>query len=75
MLSQTHDSNVWALTFHPFGHLLVSVSNNRTMCFWARERPSDAASVFSPDDDPDGKPDDEDDALAIPGFGDFGGSY
>ncbi len=67
-LSQAHDSNVWTLTFHPLGHLLVSASNDHTTRFWARERPGDAASVFAPggakpaaagpDDDAD------DDALA-----------
>jgi len=78
-LSQAHDSNVWALTFHPLGHLLVSASNDHTTRFWARERPGDAASVFAhggakpaaaaPDDDADGEQDDDDDALAVPGFG------
>ena len=78
-LSQAHDSNVWALTFHPLGHLLVSASNDHTTRFWARERPGDAASVFAPggakpaaagpDDDADGEQEDEDDALAVPGFG------
>jgi len=80
-LSQAHELNVWALNFHPFGHLLVSASNDHwhTTRFWACERPGDAASLFSPrpakpaaagsDDDPDGEPEDEDDALAIPGFG------
>jgi len=78
-LSQAHDSNVWALTFHPLGHLLVSASNDHTTRFWARERPGDAASVFAPggakpaaagpDDDAYGEAEDEDDALAVPGFG------
>ena len=78
-LSQAHDSNVWALTFHPLGHLLVSASNDHTTRFWARERPGDAASVFAPggakpaasgpDDDADGEQDDDDDALVVPGFG------
>ena len=78
-LSQAHDSNVWALTFHPLGHLLVSASNDHTTRFWARERPGDAASVFAPggaepaatgpDDDADGEAEDDDDLLAVPGFG------
>ncbi|KAI9508815.1 WD40-repeat-containing domain protein, partial [Russula earlei] len=69
-LSQAHDSNVWALVFHPLGHLLVSASNDHTTRFWARERPGDAASVFAhggakpaaaaPDDDADGEQEDED---------------
>jgi WD domain, G-beta repeat len=75
-LSQAHDSNVWALAFHPLGHLLVSASNDHTTRFWARERPGDAASVFAPggakpaaagpDDDADGDQYDEDDALVVP---------
>jgi polyadenylation factor subunit 2 len=78
-LSQAHDSNLWALTFHPLGHLLVSASNDHTTRFWARERPGDAASVFAPggakpaaagpDDDADGEAEDDDDVLAVPGFG------
>jgi polyadenylation factor subunit 2 len=78
-LSQAHDSNVWALTFHPLGHLLVSASNDHTTRFWARERPGDAASSFAPggakpaaaqpDDDAYDAQDDDDDALAVPGFG------
>ncbi len=45
MLSQPHDSNVWAQTFHHLGHLLlvVSASNDHMTRFWARERPADAA--------------------------------
>ena len=78
-LSQAHDSNVWALAFHPLGHLLVSASNDHTTRFWARERPGDAASSFAPggakpaaaqpDDDAYDAQDDDDDALAVPGFG------
>ncbi|KAF8264249.1 WD40-repeat-containing domain protein [Lactarius quietus] len=77
-LSQAHDSNVWALTFHPLGHLLVSASNDHTTRFWARERPGDSASSFAPggakpsaqpDDDAYDGQDDDDDALAVPGFG------
>ena len=46
-LDQAHDSNVWSLTFHPLGHLLVSGSNDHTTRFWSRERPGDEDSVFS----------------------------
>ncbi|KAJ3517471.1 hypothetical protein NLJ89_g479 [Agrocybe chaxingu] len=46
-LSQAHDSNVWSLAYHPFGHILVSGSNDYTTRFWSRERPGDATSVFS----------------------------
>lgn len=73
-LSQAHDSNVWALTYHPLGHILVSGSNDHTTRFWSRERPGDATSVFSgggekPPDmvDPSGQ--DEEDEAFVPGFG------
>src|SRR6266851_5879965 len=42
-LSQAHDSNVWALMFHPLVHVLISASNDHMTCFWARERPVNAA--------------------------------
>ena len=77
MLFQAHDSNVWAMEFHPLRHLLVSASNDHTTCFWAHLRPGDAASSFALggakpaavalDDDADGDQYDEDDALAVPG--------
>ncbi|KAH7107224.1 WD40-repeat-containing domain protein [Auriculariales sp. MPI-PUGE-AT-0066] len=38
-LPQAHDTNVWALAFHPLGHILVSGSNDHTTRFWSRERP------------------------------------
>ncbi|KAJ7184460.1 WD40-repeat-containing domain protein, partial [Mycena filopes] len=77
-LSQAHDSNVWALAFHPLGHLLASASNDHTTRFWSRERPGDATSVFSgggekpPEVVDTGGQDDEEDAMA-PGFGGAGG--
>jgi len=75
MLSQVHNSNVWALTFHPLGDLLVSASNDHTTRFWAREQPGDAASVFAPGGakpataGPDDDAEDEVDAHAVPVFG------
>jgi hypothetical protein len=33
-LSQEHDSNVWALMFHPLRHLLVSTSSGHATRFW-----------------------------------------
>ncbi|KAI3605045.1 polyadenylation factor subunit 2 [Moniliophthora roreri] len=76
-LSQAHDSNVWSLTFHPLGHLLVSASNDHTTRFWSRERPGDASSVFSGGgekpppamDGAEGGFADDDDDLMVPGFG------
>ena len=72
-LSQAHDSNVWALAFHPLGHILVSASNDHTTRFWSRERPGDVTSVFSgggqkPPEALDGGAQDDDDDLAVPGF-------
>lgn len=76
-LSQAHDSNVWSLAFHPFGHILVSGSNDYTTRFWSRERPGDVTSVFSgggekPPDVVDTAGQDDDDEAMVPGFG-FGG--
>jgi polyadenylation factor subunit 2 len=73
-LSQAHDSNVWALAFHSLGHLLVSASNDHTTRFWCRERPGDAASVFSgggekpPDADPNAGDQEDYEDLMVPGF-------
>ena len=63
---------------HLLGHLLVSALNNHITRFWARKRPSDLPSVFAPcctrpaaagpDDNADGKTEDEDDAPAVSGF-------
>ncbi|KAH7905943.1 WD40-repeat-containing domain protein [Hygrophoropsis aurantiaca] len=75
-LSQAHDSNVWALAFHPLGHLLASASNDHTTRFWARERPGDASSVFSGGGEkpPEmaGEGEDDEDGV-VPGFG-YGGA-
>ncbi|KAJ3538924.1 hypothetical protein NMY22_g4961 [Coprinellus aureogranulatus] len=77
-LSQAHDSNVWALTYHPLGHILVSGSNDHTTRFWSRERPGDATSVFSgggekPPEMMDMSGQDEEDEAFVPGFGGGGG--
>ncbi|KAH9948151.1 WD40-repeat-containing domain protein [Amylocystis lapponica] len=77
-LSQAHDSNVWALAFHPLGHLLVSASNDHTTRFWCRERPGDATSVFSgggekPPMIVDLAGQEEEDEATVPGFGYAGG--
>ncbi|CDO71888.1 hypothetical protein BN946_scf184940.g35 [Trametes cinnabarina] len=73
-LSQAHDSNVWSVTFHPLGHILVSASNDHTTRFWCRERPGDATSVFSgggekPPEITDTSGQDEDEEAMVPGFG------
>ncbi|EFI28472.1 polyadenylation factor subunit 2 [Coprinopsis cinerea okayama7 len=79
VLSQAHDSNVWSLTYHPLGHILVSGSNDHTTRFWSRERPGDKTSVFAaggekpPEDMGGGEGEgDEDDGMggmSVPGFG------
>eukprot|EP01104_Vermistella_antarctica_P016630 TRINITY_DN569_c0_g3_i1.p1 TRINITY_DN569_c0_g3~~TRINITY_DN569_c0_g3_i1.p1 ORF type:complete len:622 (+),score=84.12 TRINITY_DN569_c0_g3_i1:160-2025(+) len=43
-ISQAHESSVWALDWHPVGHVLCSASNDHTTKFWARNRPGDAMS-------------------------------
>ncbi|KAF8968246.1 WD40-repeat-containing domain protein [Flammula alnicola] len=77
-LSQAHDSNVWSLAFHPFGHILVSASNDHTTRFWSRERPGDVSSVFSgggekPPEIVDMSGQDEEEDAMVPGFGYGGG--
>ncbi len=74
MLSQAHDSNVWSLTFHPFGHILVSASNDNTTRFWSRERPGDVTSVFlgggeKPPEVGDSGGQDDDEESMVPGLG------
>ncbi|THG94389.1 hypothetical protein EW026_g7077 [Hermanssonia centrifuga] len=73
-LSQAHDSNVWSLAYHPLGHILVSASNDHTTRFWSRERPGDAASVFSGGGEkpPEATAADEDDDVFVPGFSHVG---
>ncbi|THH05312.1 hypothetical protein EW145_g4889 [Phellinidium pouzarii] len=77
-LAEAHDSNVWAVAFHPLGHLLASASNDHTTRFWARERPGDAGSTFSgggvrpptgaDDEGDEGEGEGEDEEMAVPGF-------
>lgn len=40
-IETAHDSNVWALSWHPLGHVLASGSNDHTTRFWERARPED----------------------------------
>ncbi|GAB6019765.1 WD repeat-containing protein 33 [Chamberlinius hualienensis] len=40
-MEQAHDSIVWALDWHPLGHILCSGSNDHTCKFWTRNRPGD----------------------------------
>ncbi|KAI8843124.1 hypothetical protein BC829DRAFT_296530 [Chytridium lagenaria] len=41
-MESAHDSSVFALDWHPVGHILVSGSNDHTTRFWTRNRPGDA---------------------------------
>ena len=38
---QAHESIVWALSWHPVGHILCSGSNDHTCKFWTRNKPGD----------------------------------
>lgn len=42
ILEGAHDQAVWALEWHPLGHILTSGSNDNNTKFWARNRPGDA---------------------------------
>jgi len=37
-----HDSSLWAIAFHPLGHILATGSNDYTIRFWSRNKPGDA---------------------------------
>ncbi len=36
-----HDGAIWALEWHPVGHLLASGSADNATRFWCRQRPGD----------------------------------
>ncbi len=40
-IDQAHDSIVWALAWHPLGHILCSGSNDHSCKFWTRNHPGD----------------------------------
>ncbi|KAJ1031871.1 hypothetical protein NDA13_002257 [Ustilago tritici] len=42
-----HESNIWSLEWHPFGHILCSGSNDHMTRFWSRARPADSAPNHS----------------------------
>ena len=41
-MEAAHEGSVFALDWHPLGHILVSGSNDHTTRFWTRNRPGDA---------------------------------
>ncbi|KAG8691155.1 pre-mRNA cleavage and polyadenylation factor (CPF) complex subunit [Ceratobasidium sp. 395] len=43
-MDQAHESNVWALAYHPLGHILCTGSNDHTTRFWCRDRPGEGLS-------------------------------
>ncbi len=42
VIEAAHESIVWALAWHPIGHILCSGSNDHTCKFWTRNRPGDS---------------------------------
>jgi polyadenylation factor subunit 2 len=40
-MEAAHESSVFALDWHPLGHILASGSNDHTTRFWTRNRPGD----------------------------------
>lgn len=41
VLEKAHEQNIWALDWHPLGHILCSGSNDHSTRFWTRNRPAD----------------------------------
>ncbi|CAH8474546.1 unnamed protein product [Schistosoma guineensis] len=40
-VDNAHESMIWSLAWHPFGHILVSGANDFATKFWTRNRPGD----------------------------------
>jgi len=40
-IEQAHDSTIWSIAWHPFGHLVASGSHDNCCRFWSRARPGD----------------------------------
>ncbi|KAI9224971.1 WD40-repeat-containing domain protein [Blastocladiella britannica] len=65
-LGTAHDTNIWAMDWHPMGHALATGSNDHATRFWTRARPGEpefAREVF-----PDYPPPDP--ALQLPEIND-----
>ncbi|KAI9143687.1 WD40-repeat-containing domain protein [Paraphysoderma sedebokerense] len=41
-IEQAHSANIWALDWHPLGHILATGSNDYACRFWTRNRPGDS---------------------------------
>jgi polyadenylation factor subunit 2 len=39
VMENAHESSVFAIDFHPLGHILATGSNDHTTKFWTRNRP------------------------------------
>ncbi|KAF5405645.1 WD repeat containing protein 33 [Paragonimus heterotremus] len=42
-VENAHESMIWSLAWHPFGHILVSGANDFATKFWTRNRPGDVS--------------------------------
>lgn len=51
-IRQAHDDGIWALAWHPVGHLIASGSGDKNIKFWIRSRPGEAAGDGSEVSDP-----------------------
>lgn len=68
-VEDAHESNVWSLQWHPFGHLLCSGSNDHTTRFWSRTRPGELVEgAGTGDGDERWEPTTSWDDEAIPGL-------
>lgn len=46
LIENAHDQAIWALEWHPLGHVLASGSNDNSTKFWARNKPGDTLEDF-----------------------------
>ena len=44
-IPHAHDWQVWALAWHPLGHILASGANDKITRFWTRPRPGDSSWI------------------------------
>ena len=40
-IDAAHESSIWDVAWHPFGHTVASISNDQLLRFWTRNRPGD----------------------------------
>lgn len=67
-IDQAHDSNVWALAWHPLGHIVCSGSNDYTVRFWSRDRPGDVSKSGEKPPGAGRDGDDDEDDNYVPGL-------